>query len=117
MLTVATGVAFLAATGAVAGDRVVPGEQKRVTRDTLERVQGSCGMCKTRVEKTALGVKGVKSASWEMKSKRLFLELDATVTSRDTVARALAKAGHDAGTARATDAAYAALPGCCKYRK
>ncbi|MDR1415135.1 MAG: ATPase [Odoribacteraceae bacterium] len=87
-----------------------------VKQDTLV-VQGSCGMCKTRIEKCAKGVTGVVSATWDQKSKRLALSFDPQKTSPAAVARALAAVGHDAGEARATDAVYAALPACCKYRK
>jgi Cu(I)/Ag(I) efflux system membrane fusion protein len=109
----------------VAGSpRVVAGAQDtrtgataQVKQDTLDNVQGSCGMCKTRLETTAKSVQGVTAASWDRKTKRLALTLDPKKTSLDAVARALAKVGHDAGKARADDAVYNALPGCCKYRK
>jgi Cu(I)/Ag(I) efflux system membrane fusion protein len=90
---------------------------KQVKQDTLHDVQGSCGMCKTRVEKCARGIDGVTSASWDQKSKRLALTYDPARTSTEAVARALARVGHDAGKERAADAVYDALPGCCKYRK
>jgi Cu(I)/Ag(I) efflux system membrane fusion protein len=33
------------------------------------------------------------------------------------VETAIAKVGHDAGSVKASTAAYNKLPGCCKYRK
>jgi Cu(I)/Ag(I) efflux system membrane fusion protein len=80
-------------------------------------VQGSCGMCKTRIEKTAKGTDGVSFASWDAKTKELQLRFDAGKTSPDAVAKALAKAGHDTEKYKADDKTYNALPGCCKYRK
>lgn len=80
-------------------------------------VQGSCGMCKTRIEKAAKGVAGVSSASWDAKSKTLQVRFDAGKTPVDAVAKALAKAGHDTEQYRADDRTYNALPQCCKYRK
>lgn len=80
-------------------------------------VQGSCGMCKTRIEKTAKGIDGVSSASWDAKTKALQLRFDAGKTSADAIAKALAKAGHDTEKYKADDKTYNALPGCCKYRK
>ncbi|MDD4632200.1 MAG: copper chaperone, partial [Proteiniphilum sp.] len=37
-------------------------------------------------------------------------------TSPDDIAKAVAKAGHDTDKFKADQAAYNALPECCKYR-
>ncbi|MDR2414948.1 MAG: hypothetical protein LBD64_08200 [Odoribacteraceae bacterium] len=89
---------------------------EKVKQDTLAGVKGSCGMCKARIEKTAKGVKGVRAASWEQKSGRLFLTLDPGAT-KTIIAKELAKVGHDAGDEKAPKAAYDALPACCKYKR
>jgi Cu(I)/Ag(I) efflux system membrane fusion protein len=112
---VTIGVALAANASSVVGSR--DSETLKVKQDTIANVQGSCGMCKTRIEKTAKGVKGVTAAVWEQKTKRLFVTLDPGVTSKEAVAKAVATAGHDAGKEKAEDSVYAALPGCCKYRK
>lgn len=80
-------------------------------------VQGSCKMCKTRIEKTARSVEGVTSATWDAESKKLSLDFDEKKTSLDAVSKALAKAGHDTDRHKADDKTYRALPECCKYRK
>jgi Cu(I)/Ag(I) efflux system membrane fusion protein len=80
-------------------------------------VGGLCEMCRDRVEGVALSLPGVRAASWDADTRLLHLRLDASVTPLDSVARALAAAGHDAGTFRAADAVYEALPPCCKYRE
>jgi Cu(I)/Ag(I) efflux system membrane fusion protein len=80
-------------------------------------VQGSCGMCKTRIEKTAKGVAGVSSAAWDSETKKLHLNFDAKKTSADAISKAIAKVGHDTEKYKADDKTYNALPGCCKYRK
>jgi Cu(I)/Ag(I) efflux system membrane fusion protein len=85
--------------------------------DTSLTVQGSCGMCKTRIEKTAKGIDGVSSASWDAKTKKLNLTLDDGKTSIDAVSKALVKAGHDTDKHKADAKTYDALPECCKYRK
>jgi Cu(I)/Ag(I) efflux system membrane fusion protein len=79
-------------------------------------VQGSCDMCKERIEKTAKSVEGVASASWNKETKELQLDYDAAKTSPEAVSKALAQAGHDAGSEKAPDDVYDALPGCCQYR-
>jgi Cu(I)/Ag(I) efflux system membrane fusion protein len=80
-------------------------------------VQGSCGMCKSRIEKTAKGVAGVSSAAWDSKTKKLHLHYDAKKTSVEAISKAIAKVGHDTDKDKADDETYNALPGCCKYRK
>ncbi|MDR1524537.1 MAG: cation transporter [Tannerella sp.] len=79
-------------------------------------VQGSCNMCKTRIEKTSKSVTGVTSASWDLKTKKLQISFDGKKTSLDDISKALAKAGHDTEKHRAEDKTYNALPQCCKYR-
>ncbi|MDR1879929.1 MAG: heavy-metal-associated domain-containing protein [Tannerellaceae bacterium] len=81
------------------------------------KVEGLCGMCKTRIEKAAKSVKGVSSAAWDKATKQLHLHYDAEKTSVETVSKAIAKTGHDTEKDKAPDKVYNALPDCCKYRK
>jgi Cu(I)/Ag(I) efflux system membrane fusion protein len=80
-------------------------------------VQGSCGMCKSRIEETAKSVVGVISAQWDNETKILDLNYDKTKTSLDAISKAIAKAGYDTDKDKADNEVYNALPGCCKYRK
>lgn len=79
-------------------------------------VKGSCDMCKERIEKAALGVKGVRSAHWDKEQQMVHLQFDPDQTSEDAISKAIAKAGHDTDKYKADDAVYNQLPGCCKYR-
>jgi Cu(I)/Ag(I) efflux system membrane fusion protein len=88
---------------------------KNATQATL-KVQGVCEMCKDRIEKAAKSVEGVSEASWNVETKELQLSFDASKTSLEAVSQAIAKAGHDTEKDKASDEAYDALPGCCKYR-
>jgi Cu(I)/Ag(I) efflux system membrane fusion protein len=81
------------------------------------KVGGACGMCKTRIEKAARSVKGVSSAVWNRESSQLHIHYDAAKTTLEAISRAVALSGHDAGSEKAADKTYEALPGCCKYRK
>lgn len=83
----------------------------------LLKVEGSCEMCKKRIEKVARGVSGVSSAAWDRKDKVLHLNFDSDKTDLDQISKAIAEAGHDTERDRADDKVYDALPGCCKYRK
>jgi len=80
-------------------------------------VQGACGMCSKRIEKTALAVDGVKEAKYDLKTKKLSFTYDAEKTTVDKVSKAIAKVGHDTDKDKAADEVYDKLPGCCKYRK
>jgi Cu(I)/Ag(I) efflux system membrane fusion protein len=94
----------------------VRNESLHDTHGTL-KVQGLCGMCKTRIEKAAKGVAGVTVASWDSKAKELHLHFDSEKTSLEAISKAIAKTGHDTEKDKADDKTYKALPGCCKYRK
>ncbi|KAA6306635.1 hypothetical protein EZS27_041702 [termite gut metagenome] len=79
-------------------------------------VQGKCGMCKTRIEKTAKAIKGVSSATWDLEKKELHLDFDPKQTNLDAISKAIAKVGHDTEKYKTDQETYDALPGCCKYR-
>lgn len=89
-------------------------DMANVTEDSFF-VGGNCDMCKARIEKTASGIAGVTKADWDKKSKSLKISYDKTQTNINTVAEAVAKAGHDTKTAKADNDTYDALPGCCHY--
>ena len=72
-------------------------------------------MCETRIEKAAMGVKGVIKADWDQKTKELTLTYNQKKTNVATVQQAIAKVGHDTGKFKADDKVYNALPACCKY--
>jgi Cu(I)/Ag(I) efflux system membrane fusion protein len=82
----------------------------------LSGVQGNCEMCKERIEKAAKEVQGVSSATWDSEKKELQLNFDPSQTNLDVISKAVAKAGHDTEKDKAEEAAYKALPDCCKYR-
>jgi len=81
------------------------------------KVSGNCDQCKTRIETAAKSVSGVSSADWSSETKMLHLQFDGAKTSLDAIQKVIAIAGHDTENYKASDAAYKALPECCKYRK
>jgi Cu(I)/Ag(I) efflux system membrane fusion protein len=91
-------------------------EKSQSGEHAMLKVQGSCGMCKTRIEKAAKDIDGVTVANWDKDSQQLHLHFDPKKTSVDAVSKAIAKIGHDTEKDRAEDDVYNALPGCCKYR-
>jgi Cu(I)/Ag(I) efflux system membrane fusion protein len=79
-------------------------------------VSGNCGMCKARIEKAAKSVQGVSTAVWDGKTKKIQVEYNNKLTNAASIAKAIAKAGHDAGKYKADDKVYKSLPECCLYR-
>ena len=63
-----------------------------------------------------MSVKGVESATWGIDNKMLHLAFNKSLTSRETVQKAIAQAGHDNGKYKAPDEVYNSLPECCLYR-
>ena len=80
------------------------------------KVLGACGMCKTRIEKTAKEV-GATSAAWDAKTKLVTVTFDPSKTSVDALSKKLASVGHDTEKYKADDKVYNALPGCCHYER
>ncbi|MBT8297451.1 MAG: heavy-metal-associated domain-containing protein [Maribacter sp.] len=80
-------------------------------------VDGKCEMCKARIEKAALGVKGVKYALWDIPSHELSLIIDERKTNPMQIKTALVAVGHDTRELKATKEAYDEIHPCCKYRE
>ncbi|MFY9151448.1 MAG: heavy-metal-associated domain-containing protein [Prolixibacteraceae bacterium] len=79
------------------------------------KVSGNCDMCKARIEKAAK-MDGVTKAEWSKKEKTLTATFDPAKTNMTEIGKKVATAGHDNEKAKATDAIYEKLPGCCQYR-
>ena len=91
--------------------------QKKDLQKTTFEVEGVCGMCKARIEKTAFGIKGLKTASWDIPSHQFQVLFDANKVSIDDIHSAIANAGHDTPLVTAPDEVYENLPMCCLYER
>ena len=78
-------------------------------------VTGNCEMCKSRIEKAAYSVPGVKTANWHVDNETVYLIINENKTDVATIQKAIAKVGHDTEAVKATEEAYDALPECCLY--
>jgi copper chaperone CopZ len=78
-------------------------------------VKGNCGLCKKRIEE-ALEIKGVKTASWDTKSKMVTVVFNNKKTTIEKLHKAVAAAGHDTEQEKAPQSVYKNLPDCCLYR-
>lgn len=81
------------------------------------KVYGNCGMCESRIEKAVKAVDGVTAADWNKETKMLDVTFDDSKVKVDDIHKAVAKVGHDTDKVKADDKVYAALHGCCHYRK
>ncbi len=89
--------------------------QKKNAKVNIE-VEGVCLMCKDRIEKAALKIKGVKFANWDLSTHQLSLIVDERKTNKDIISEKVAAVGHDTKVAKAPQEAYDSLHSCCKYR-
>ncbi len=79
-------------------------------------VDGLCGMCKDRIEAAAFKTKGVISANWNQKSKRLKVEFISDKFDENQLHKKISSVGHDTEKMKADDKVYDKLHSCCKYR-
>ena len=77
-------------------------------------VKGECGMCKDRIETTAIKT-GAKSANWTAETQTLEVEFDASKISLDKILKNLADVGHDNEKYKTDQETYENLPECCHY--
>jgi len=80
-------------------------------------VNGKCGMCKSRIEKTLLNVPGVAIANWDQKSKTVTVFHDPSTVSKKEMQKAVADVGHDTKDIKADNKDYDSLPPCCNYKR
>lgn len=100
----------------VAAPLSVLAQKKDIQKTTFE-VNGVCGMCKARIEKTAYRVKGIKTANWDIPTHQFSILYDANKVSLETIHQTIANAGHDTPLATAPDEVYENLPLCCLYER
>ena len=81
------------------------------------KVGGKCGMCKNRIESAVKELDGIQSANWDVNTKELTVEYDASKVEEAIIHEKIASVGHDTEEVKATDKAYNSLPGCCKYER
>ena len=65
-------------------------------KKSVIKVYGDCELCKTRIEKTARKIPGVRFASWDFDSQKLLVEYIRTRTNPEKIQQAIAASGCDA---------------------
>ncbi len=91
-------------------------DQVQKTERTSFTVKGNCKMCKKRIEKAALSLKGVKMATWDIPSNMIDIIYDDKKLELKEIHNKIASVGHDTDKAKASEDVYDELPMCCQYR-
>ena len=78
------------------------------------QVNGVCEMCKNRIE-TALDVKGIRLADWNIKTKFCRVKFNSEVISENDIYKLISGVGHDTPIYKASDEDYNNLYHCCHY--
>ena len=79
-------------------------------------VDGVCMMCKERIEKKAIDVKGIKLADWNLDNRLLKVVYNEKNITINEIHEFLGSIGHDTEKKIASDEAYSLLDPCCQYR-
>jgi len=116
LLTVLFAITLCLSTFARTVDPVVVTMNQPTVKTETFKVLGKCGMCKTRVEKTAK-TEGATSAAWDSKTQMLTVTFDPSKTNKDALSKKIASVGHDTELYKAPDNVYENLPGCCQYER
>ena len=94
----------------------VNGQNQKNKKSNFE-VIGNCEICKKRIEKAALSLKGVKMATWDIPSNILSVTYNSNKILPDQIQSAVADVGHDTPLFKAPDNVYNELPMCCIYER
>jgi copper chaperone CopZ len=79
------------------------------------KVHGNCGMCKSKIEGSLKGVKGVASASWNEEKLMMTVTYNPKKIDLDDIHNKIAAVGYDTEKVKAKTEVYNKLHGCCKY--
>lgn len=85
----------------------------QTTTETF-KVNGNCGMCKSKIEKAAKEA-GAKTAVWDVDSKIITVSFKSSNTNTAKIQEKIAEVGYDNAGAKASTESYDKLHGCCKY--
>jgi hypothetical protein len=86
------------------------------TKSEKFKVAGECGTCKKKIEKAAKAA-GATYAVWNVDSKQLAVKYNSTSSNTAKIQQAIANAGYDTPSFKATDESYSKLDECCQYER
>jgi copper chaperone CopZ len=80
------------------------------------KVQGTCEMCKHRIENSVQSLPGMWSTYWDLSSKTLQVTYDRTKVNPAMIEKLVSAKGHDINSIGASAIVYNQLPECCQYK-
>ena len=81
------------------------------------KVNGTCEMCKHRIESSVNHLPGVWNSNWEVYSKILTVTYDKSKVNLSTIEKLVSGQGHDIGSISTSADVYNKLPECCHYQR
>ncbi len=80
-------------------------------------VRGNCEMCKERIDKTVLAIRGVDKADWNVETETIQISYDSTIVKPVDIEKVIAATGHATTHMPMDTAAHAKLPECCQVNQ
>ncbi len=87
------------------------------TQTVQIQTSAQCEMCKKKIEKQVMAVKGVKNAVLDLNTKIVRVKYDSKKVQLNDIKTAISQAGYDANEVKADEKAYSQLEDCCKKKK
>jgi len=81
------------------------------------KVQGTCEMCKYRIESSLKNQPGIWSSYWDVSSKTLIVTYDRSKIKPAMIEKLVSAEGHDINSVKASTEIYYKLPDCCHYQR
>jgi periplasmic mercuric ion binding protein len=81
------------------------------------KVNGTCEMCKHRIESSVKNLPGIWSSYWDVSSKTLMVTYDRSRVTPAMIEKQVSGKGHDIDSMNASVEVYSKLPGCCHYQR
>ena len=81
------------------------------------QVSGNCDMCKTKIETAAKSVEGIKTARWNVITRKMKVKFNPAITNIEKIQQVIANIGYDTERFKANDEVYNNLHHCCKYER
>lgn len=97
-----------------AGASVKGSKANALTETLVIATSAQCDMCRMRIEGRFNDAKGVRSATLDIRSKKLTIKYNPEKTNPEELKKALTDLGYDANEAKANPEAYKNLPACCQ---
>jgi mercuric ion binding protein len=92
----------------------VSGKPGNLTETAVINTSAQCDMCRMKIEAKLNDVKGVKTASLDIRNKKLTVKYNPEKTNLEEIKKLVSDLGYDAEDVRANVEAYKNLPSCCQ---